>query len=147
MPTLTFATRIAAAPSRVWDILFSRETYPRWTAAFMEGSTFEGSWEQGSRMRFHDGSGNGMVAEIAENRRPDFLSIKHLGTVNSGVEDTDSEEVRRWTPAFETYTLAESGGTTELTIHVDVPDEWRHLMEEAWPMALAAVKALSEARA
>lgn len=147
MPTLHFATRIQATRARVWDTLFERDSYQRWTAAFMAGSTYEGSWEQGARMRFLDPAGNGMVAAIAENRRPDFLSIQHLGTLTAGVEDTTSEEVRRWAPAFETYALTEAGTATDLAISVDVPAEYQDLMQEAWPMALAAVKALAEASA
>ncbi len=145
MPTLHFATRIQASRARVWATLFEPASYPRWTAAFMAGSTFQGNWEQGSRMRFLDASGNGMVAVIAENRRPEFLSIQHLGILTAGVEDTDSEEVRRWAPALETYTLSEAGGATDLAIRVDVPAEFQDLMQQAWPMALAAVTAMAEA--
>lgn len=145
MPTLHFATRIQASRERVWDTLFERDSYQRWTAAFMAGSTFRGSWEQGARIHFLDATGNGMVAVISESRRPDFLSIQHLGTVTAGIEDTDSEEVRSWTPAFEGYTLTEAGAATDLAISVDVPAEYQDLMQQAWPMALAAVKALAEA--
>lgn len=145
MPTLNFATRIQADRARVWDTLFELDSYQRWTAAFMAGSTFQGSWEQGARIRFLDPAGNGMVAVIAENRRPAFLSIQHIGALTAGVEDTDSEEVRRWAPAFETYTLTEAGTATDLEIAVDVPAEYQDLMQQAWPMALAAVKAMAEA--
>lgn len=46
-----------------------------------------------------------MTSEIAESRKPEFISIKHLGVVLAGKEDTTSEEAKKWAPAYENYTL------------------------------------------
>ena len=54
---------------------------------------YEGAWKQGARVRFLGPSGDGMVAEAAKCRPPEFLSLKHLGFVKDGVEDTQSEMV------------------------------------------------------
>jgi hypothetical protein len=37
-----------------------------------------------------------MVAEIAENRRNEFISIRHLGFIANGIVDTTSEVVKAW---------------------------------------------------
>lgn len=120
------------------------ETFPEWTSAFMEGSSFEGNWEEGSEMRFLDPEGSGMLSEIAENRPHEFISIKHVGILNKGVEDYDSEEAKKWTPAYENYTFKEENGTTTILIDQDVSDEYKLMFEEQWPKALAKLKELCE---
>ena len=65
MKKLVFTTFIDAPRETVWDRMLAPATYERWTAAFAEGSRFEGSWAEGARIRFlgPDGSG-GMVSMI-----------------------------------------------------------------------------------
>jgi len=58
----------------------------------------------GERIQFLSPSGDGMVAEIAENRTNEFISIRQLGLIKKGVEDTESEAVRAWAPVYENYT-------------------------------------------
>jgi uncharacterized protein YndB with AHSA1/START domain len=86
------ATMNAPLPT-VWRITTSLESYKRWASAFMEGCYFEGSWGQGAKIRFLAPSGDGMVSEIAENRTNEFISIRHLGYIAQGVEDTTSESI------------------------------------------------------
>jgi uncharacterized protein YndB with AHSA1/START domain len=146
MTTLHFAIVIRAPRGTVWDVMLAPATYTEWTAEFMEGSYFEGSWEQGSRIRFLAPDGNGMVAVIAENRPHQFLSIKQLGYVKDGIEDTESEMVTSWAPAFENYTLRDADGATELAVDLDVTPEFEEYMTKIWPAALARLKTLCEGR-
>ena len=145
MKHLRYNTRIDSSPEVVWNTLFSLPTYRVWTAEFCEGSTFEGSWEEGTRMRFFIPDGSGMVSVIAENRPHRFLSIRHVGLLKEGVEVTDSEEAAVWVPAHESYTLSPAGPSTDLTVDVDAPEDFVEFMEDTWPRALAKLKALSEA--
>ncbi len=147
MKKLQFTTLIQAAPGQVWDTMLGPVTYRIWTAAFTEGSYFEGTWAKGERMRFLAPGGNGMVSEIAECRPHAFLSIKHLGEIKGGVEDTESEAVRSWTPCFETYTFTPLGSATELTVDMDMAESFEAYMAGVWPKALSLLKALCEARA
>ena len=143
---IQFRTTIEAPVEVVWDVMFGAETYPRWTKAFAEGSSFEGSWSEGHRIRFLVPSGDGMVAEIAENRRHEFVSIRHLGFVAKGVEDTESEAVRAWAPAYENYTFTPVGEGTRVTVDQDVTADFEQYMREAWPKALTLLKELCEDR-
>jgi uncharacterized protein YndB with AHSA1/START domain len=95
MKTLTFSIRIAASPQTVWATLTAPETYKAWTAAFIDGSYFEGSWAAGERIRFLSPDGGGLTSVIAENRPHEYISIKHLGEVKQGVDDTDSPPARQ----------------------------------------------------
>jgi hypothetical protein len=54
------------------------DTYRTWTAAFTEGSYYEGSWEKEAKIRFLAPGGDGMVSELAENRTHAFISIKRI---------------------------------------------------------------------
>lgn len=142
---IRFSQTIAAPPSRVYALMIGTESYRLWTSAFIDGSYFEGSWAQGERIRFLSFSGDGMVAEIAECRPNEFISIRHLGFVAKGVEDTASEAARAWAPAFENYTFVPIPEGTRLVIDQDVTAEFEAYMAEAWPKALAKLKALCEA--
>lgn len=141
---LQFSIVIAAPAKRVYEALIDPESYGQWTAPFMEGCYFEGSWQQGERIRFLAPNGEGMVAEIAENRPHAFISIRHLGMVVGGVEDTESEAVRAWAPAYENYTLHAVPEGTKLVIDLDAFGDIADFMAEAWPQALALLKALCE---
>lgn len=141
---LNFTVHIAAPVARVWDTMLELETYRDWTAAFCEGSTYEGSWARGDRIRFLAPSGDGMVAEIAENHPHALISIRHLGLIVNGVEDTTSEAVKSWTPAYENYRFTPEAGGTRLDIEQDISAEWAAMMDETWPKALARLKALCE---
>ncbi len=148
MKTLEFTIDIAAPRETVWNAMLAPDTYRDWTSAFMEGCYYEGSWEQGARIRFlaPDGSGgSGMISEIAENRRFEFLSIRHLGFVKDGVEDTESPAVRSWAPSFENYTFEPLGSATRVRIDLDVTPDFEADMQAMWPKALARLKAICEA--
>lgn len=138
MKHLHYSVEIAAPVSQVWSIMLSPETYRAWTAAFCEGSYFEGSWDEGSTIRFLSPSGEGMLAEIAENRRHEFISIRQLACIGQGSPEPFAE------PAFENYTFQETGEGTTLEIDIDVQDEHVAMFEEMWPRALGLLKGLCE---
>lgn len=139
-----FSILIHAPVATVWHAMLDPEPYEHWTAAFTPGSRYEGSWEQGQRIRFLAPSGDGMLAEIAENRPQEYLSIRHLGHILQGVEDTDSDAVRAWAPAFENYTFRPVPDGTELLIEQDVTEEFERYLLDAWPRALERLKKLCE---
>lgn len=144
MEKLVFSTSINATPEKVWNILWTDATYRKWTAAFMEGSYAVTDWKQGSKVLFLDGKGMGMVSRIAVNRPNEYMSIEHLGEVKDGVEDTTSDRVKAWAGAHENYTLKKINDQTELTIDMDITEEYKEMFAQIWPKALANVKQLSE---
>lgn len=144
MEKLKFKTVINAAPGKVWSVLWNDETYRKWTSAFAEGSYAQTDWKQGSKVLFLDGNGRGMVSRIAENRPNEYMSIEHLGEIVDGVEDTSSDKVKEWAGAHENYTLKKIDGQTELTIDMDINEEFKEMFVNIWPVALDNVKKLSE---
>ena len=142
---LEIEAQIAAPVDKVWDTMFDKDSYTTWTAPSAEGSYFAGSWAEGERMHFLAPGGSGMVAEIAASRRHELMSIRHLGTVANGVEDTTSDDVKAWAPAFENYRFASVDGGTRVTVEQEVPESFEASLREMWSKALTALKALCEA--
>lgn len=142
--TLEFRSTIHAPVELVWHTMLDPLSYREWTSAFTPGSHYDGSWEQGAPIRFLDGKGGGMVAEIAENRLFQYLSIRHLGYVVDGMDDTESEQVRAWAPAYENYEFRALGPSTELRVRVDVEPSFVKLMNDLWPPALERLRELCE---
>ncbi len=149
MQKIHFSILIDASREKVWDTMLSEVTYPQWTTVFNPGSYLKGSWEEGSKILFlgpnPDGNGEGgMVGRIAENRTHEFVSIQYLGMVSNGVEDTTSEEAIKWAPAYENYTFIDTDGGTEVSVDMEVIDEFKAMFEEMWPKGLQALKELAE---
>lgn len=144
MEKINFNVMINATPEKVWQVLWTDDTYRKWTSAFAEGSYAKTDWKQGSKVLFLDGKGQGMVSKIAVNRPNEYMSIEHLGEVKDGIEDTSSERVKVWAGAHENYTLKKVNGKTELSIDMDINDEYKEMFSKIWPVALENVKKLSE---
>lgn len=150
MQKIHFSIQINAGKEKVWDTMLEDATYREWTEAFHPGSYYKGDWSEGSKMLFlgPDETSNkegGMVSRIKENRKYEFLSIEHLGMVVDGVEDTTSEEAKKWTPSFENYTFTEKNGGTEVSVDMDIAsDEYKEMFEGMWPKALLKLKEIAE---
>ena len=65
------------------------------------------------------------------------------GFINGEV-DTTSDEVKKWTPSSENYTFTEVEGGTEVTVDVDMTDEYTEQCNAMWPKALAVLKEVAE---
>jgi Activator of Hsp90 ATPase homolog 1-like protein len=139
-----FKIEINAPREKVWRTLWGNDSYPAWTSAFSEGSHVETDWKKGSKALFLDGKNEGMVSTIAENKPNEFMSIKHLGMVKNGIEDTTSEKTKEWAGSLENYSLKDVKGKTELTVDMDVTDEYKDYFKETWPKALDKLKELAE---
>ncbi len=146
---LHFSKLIDAPKEKVWQTVIGEDTYPQWTEAFTPGSHFVGDWSQGSKILFlgpdKEGKMGGMVSRVAENRPHDYISIEHLGMVKDGIEDTTSDEVKAWTPAFENYTFDEQSGKTEFKVDMDSPEEYAESFKGMWAKALDKLKVFAEA--
>jgi hypothetical protein len=144
MEKLHFKTSISAPREKVWEVLWGDLTYPMWTSVFAEGSNVETDWKEGGKVLFVDGKGQGMVSTIAKKTPNEFMSFKHLGTISNGVEDINSEKNKEWAGSLENYTLQTVNGKTELSIDIDVTEQFKDYFIKTWPTALEKVKELAE---
>ncbi|MFN8586480.1 MAG: SRPBCC domain-containing protein [Candidatus Eisenbacteria bacterium] len=138
---------IAAPVHDVFRRLIEPASYQDWTSAFAEGSRYEGAWRQGERIRFVGPSGDGMLAEVAELRPNEFVSLRHIGFIVNGAEDTTSDTVRACMPAHENYTFVATPTGTRFELDQSVSPDWEADLRAAWPKALARLKAICEAGA
>ena len=145
-----FRITIDAPKEKVWQTLWDKTTYSKWTAPFIENTSHEAStvktdnWKKGSKVLFTDGSGNGMVSMVNENIPNKYMSFKHLGEVKDGVEDTTSEKVKEWAGTTENYTLNETAGKTEVVVDMNFNEEFAAMFKDIWPKALKTLKELAE---
>lgn len=141
---LNFEALINAPVEKVYSTMLNKNTYEVWTEPFCKGSTYQGEWTVGSKIKFIDPSNSGMYSEIAENRKNEFVSIKHLGYIQAGVIDTESDKIKAWAPSFENYTFTEENGQTKVQVYLGVEKEYENMMSELWFKALEKLKEICE---
>jgi len=145
MQKLNFSIDINASKEKVWKVLWDDSSYRKWTSVFTEGSyAVTDNWKEGSKVLFLDGKGAGMVSKVAVNKPNEYMSFKHLGEVKDGVEDISSEKVKGWSGSMENYTLKEAGGKTELTVEMDITEDFKDYFMNTWPKAMEQIKVLAE---
>ncbi|MBI2690105.1 MAG: hypothetical protein HYX27_27685 [Acidobacteria bacterium] len=86
MTQKTWSIEITAPKDKIWRTLWDDATYRQWTSAFSETSYAVTDWQQGSKVLFLDGQGQGMVSRIAETRPNEFLT---------------SDAVEKWAGSYE----------------------------------------------
>lgn len=151
MKKLQFKVSIEAPASRVYDRMLgisSKSSYEQWTASFNPTSTYEGTWEKGTKILFigvdEKGEKGGMVSRIVENIPNRFVSIQHYGLYKGDKEITEGPEVEKWANGFENYSFEENNGTTSVTVDLDTTEEFLDYMNEAYPKALDKLKEICE---
>jgi uncharacterized protein YndB with AHSA1/START domain len=143
MKTQTYEITINASKSKVWGVLWTDETYRKWTSAFSEVSTAQSDWNEGSRVLFGDGKGNGMYSVIEKKDAPHTMIFRHLGEICDGVEMPFAPE-SGWANSLERYYLTDENGQTKVICEVDVADSFTDFMNDAFPKAFVILKELSE---
>lgn len=151
MKKLQFKVTIKAPVARIYDLMLgisNKSTYEQWTALFNPTSTYEGTWEKGTKILFigvdENGEKGGMVSRIVDNIPNRFVSIQHYGLYKADKEITEGPEVEKWANGYENYSFEENNGSTTLTVDLDVNDDFLDYMNETYPKALEKLKELCE---
>ncbi|UOX32514.1 SRPBCC domain-containing protein [Flavobacterium sediminilitoris] len=151
MQKIQFRKEINASAQKVYETMLglkNKATYEYWTATFNPTSTYEGSWDKGSKILFvgidENGKKGGMVSEIVEHKPASFISIRHYGFLNEGIEVTTGEQVEKWAGGHENYNFQESNGITTVTVEMDTIDEYLDYFNNTYPKALDKLKEISE---
>ncbi|MBN3580994.1 SRPBCC domain-containing protein [Algoriphagus aestuarii] len=145
---LHFQILINASVKKVYQLMIEKATYEEWTTIFSPTSTFEGSWEEGSKILFvgvdENGNKGGMVSRIDKNIPFEILSIEHLGELKEDQEILDTPEVLEWAGAHENYIFEAKGDQTLLKIELDSNNEFEEYFSGMWPKALEKLKEICE---
>ncbi|MCJ8154728.1 SRPBCC domain-containing protein [Chryseobacterium sp. SSA4.19] len=139
MEKLHFEIQISAEPAKVWSVLWDDMSYRQWTTAFTEGSFYQGTWEEGSIMKFFDPHNNGMYSRVEKNIPEKIMKFLHLGEIIEGIEMPQD-----WGEATEAYILEENEEGTMLNVEIQTNEEFKSFFEEKFPNALRIIKNLSE---
>jgi hypothetical protein len=148
MFTVNYSIEIKAPVAKVYETMLNKPTYQIWTTEFDPSSSFEGSWEKGSKIIFgavdKDGKASGMIAEIAENIPNKFVSICHKGMLEGGVEILEGEKVDSWKNAKENYTFEPTEAGTKVIVDIDITQEYKDYFDTTWVKALEKLKEICE---
>ena len=151
MKRIQYDVKINEPASKIYDVMLGisdKSNYEKWTALFNPTSTYDGSWDKGSKMLFigvdENGEKGGMVSEIAENIPNKFVSIRHYGLVKEDKEITEGPEVEKWANGMENYSFEENNGTTTVTVDLDTTEDFVEYMNDTYPKALAKLKEMCE---
>ncbi|MEZ4779640.1 MAG: SRPBCC domain-containing protein [Flavobacteriaceae bacterium] len=151
MKKIQFTQTINASVDSVYDAMLgisSKKTYEQWTAVFNPTSTYEGTWEEGSRMYFvgenEKGEKGGMISEIVKNTPNQFVSIKHIGMLQGDKELLEGPEVESWAGCLENYTFKENKGVTTVIVELDGMEGHEDYFNETYPKSLQKLKEISE---
>ncbi|MEZ5047166.1 MAG: hypothetical protein R2831_09265 [Chitinophagaceae bacterium] len=147
MKKLQFVKEINATAQKVYESMLGlkeKSTYENWTSAFNPTSTYEGSWDKGSKIYFvgvdENGKKGGMVSEIVENKIAQFVSIRHYGFLDGDTEITSGEQVEKWSGGHEKYSFKEQDGITTLIVDMDTIEDYTEYFEKTYPVALEKLK-------
>jgi len=143
--TIKKSININASQEKVWPVLIQDNFNRIWFAAFSEGVIAETNWQIGTKAKFIDNKGDGIVGTVIVNRLYEVLSIEYDGLMIAGTEDYESAEAQAVKGSRETYRLSEKEGATQLTIECDTAEEYFGMMAAAWDNALLKIKELAEA--
>ncbi len=151
MIKLQFKIDVASSAQKAFQMMLGipdKNTYRQWTAIFNDSSTYEGSWEKGSKILFtgtdEHGNRGGMVSRIVENITNAFVSIQHIGILEGDTEITSGPKVEPWAGCMENYTFTGTDQNTIITIEIDVVEEYLDYFNTTYPKALDALKRIIE---
>lgn len=151
MKKLQFQKEINAPAQKVYETMLGlkdKSTYESWVSAFNPTSTFEGSWDKGSKISFvgvdENGKRGGMLSEIEAHEPAQFVSIKHYGFIDGDTEVTTGEQVEKWAGGHENYSYEEHNGITTVTVEMDTIEDYVDYFQNTYPKALDKLKEVVE---
>jgi uncharacterized protein YndB with AHSA1/START domain len=143
---IDFSISINAPKEKVWNAIWDDENYKAWTAAFATRSHAVTDWQEGSKVLFLDGKGDGMFCTIAKKIPNEFMSFKYNGEVKNNVEIPADEKTSPWVNGHENYTLKEADAVTTLDVEMTVTEDMMDYFTKTFPNALQLVKEIAEGK-
>lgn len=145
METLEYKIEIAAPEKKVWETMLEQNTYRQWTSKSWPGSTYQGKWEKGEKIKFVSTEGEGTLAELVEVKPYEKILAHHVAVLlKGGIEDRTSEAAKGWVGTKEGYQFEERNGITTVIVTIETSPAWREMFDEGWPVALEELKKITE---
>jgi hypothetical protein len=146
-----YQIEIKAPVEKVFDAMLGlsdKGTFEQWTSLFNPTSTFEGSWEKGSKIYFlgfdEQGKRGGMIARIEAHIPNQYVSIQHYGILNGDDEIIEGPQVENWAGGYENYSFESNSDHVLVKVEVDVTDDHLEYFDTTYPKALEKLKEVVE---
>ncbi|MEO2052013.1 MAG: hypothetical protein ABGX00_09590 [Allomuricauda sp.] len=144
MKTLTYTIEIQAGKDKIWESLWDKDNYTKWTKPFSEGLYFEtASFSEGSEIRFFAPNGDAMISKIINLQPKEYIAFEHLSMMQNGKISAFNNEGEN-NQFFESYQLVENESSVTLKAKVNTLESEEKSMDKTFPKALQIVKELSE---
>lgn len=145
MEKINFEIVINKDVQTVWHKMLDIESYKEWTKTFEPTSFYEGSFTEGSDIKFMSSNRSGMVGFIKEARLYEFISIEFTGFLKDGEKDLDIPGAKEVIGTHENYSFEKiSEEETKVFVEMDMHPEYKAMMSAAWPKALLKLKEICE---
>jgi uncharacterized protein YndB with AHSA1/START domain len=141
MQEMRFSVEIRAAKEKIWDTLWSDETFRDWAGIIDSGTHLVGELKESNEVQFISGNGYGVTSLVEKLIPGEYLVLKHKADTQDAGQNARDDQ---WTGGKEVYELKEEDGATTLTITFDVPTELVEAMNGSYPKALERIKILAE---
>lgn len=144
MKTLTYKIEIQAGQDKIWESLWNKENYTKWTKPFSEGLYFKTeSFSEGSEIRFFAPNGDAMISNIINLQPKEYVAFEHLSMMHNG-EISSFNKDGETNQYFESYRLIENKNSVTLIAKVNTLESEEKSMNKTFSKALQIVKELSE---
>lgn len=142
MKELQYKIQINAPKEKVWETLWSDDTFGQWAGLIDPGTYMIGDLKEGEEIQFLSAENGYGVTSLVEKCIPnEYLFLRHEADTKESGEETREKQ---WTGGKETYSLHEENGITTLEFTVDIPEELVEIMNESYPKAFDKIKELAE---
>lgn len=146
-PTMRQIVRSVILPvpaEQAWHLVLDHENYREWTAAFTQGSDYQGEFVQGGRIRFTAPGGDGIISMVHVYAPSRCIAFRHLGWLQNGIEDYDSPAMQSWKNAREEYLFTPVAGGTRFDLYCDTSEAEHDTMSNMWDKALATLADMAQ---
>ena len=145
METVEYSILLYASIDKVWEKLWDKESYAKWTQFFEPQFYIKSDWIVDGKTYFLKDEKNGMVSTITSLEQPNEIVFQHLGLLIDGVEDIHSANVVQWSGSEEKYFLRNlEPKLTELKVIVHIYNYQKAKMDEGFQKGFQILKEICE---
>ena len=148
MQNMQHSIEIDASKEKIWNVLWSDNTFRDWSSIIDEGTFMVGNLEEGSEVNFignkTEGVSYGVTAKVEKLTPNELISFTRIADIQVNEDGSISKRDKQWAGSLESYELEEHDHKITLSITQDVPEELVEYFQAKLPQALERIKELAE---
>lgn len=146
MKELKYTIQINKPQKFVFEKIMDKSVYTQWAQPWGPDMVFDGDYEVGGNVVFHDKQGGTKVV-IDEIDHPNAIKMTHIAMVDSEGKEIEpaDDNMRKWIGSKETYYFKKDGeDQTTFEVVMNVDEAFQEMSDGAWPNALELFKEICE---